>query len=402
MSSIDAAYMSVPSLITAPVCCLLLTNGKEKDIVAEFYSQDEWANLKMQVERDLEENASYNEIIMVQAAKEVYAKSKAIANEIPSLLGKTKTDRLENLIDYVGAHGKYVSITKSVTIHYPVEWLKGVEIVDTPGFNDPIVSRELRTQEFLKKADVVLMLLYAGRAFDATDRDILFEKVRKVGVGKILVGVNKYDLQIEKESEEQIISNVEEEIGKACRDRKYRDDFLIQETMRGIKPILVSANMALMAKMPLNKIYNDLDLKFHFDKSCKTFGNEKQDQQQMLIDSHIVNLENVQLLLTGPSEEVCFRALPITLLLFYLNPDSKKDRIIAVVISAFLFGLGHIGVMTFSIPWFQVCYAFVFGLAFGFVQLKTNSIIYPMIMHSVSNLISVGSSYLYMYISGKS
>ncbi|MBR3044163.1 MAG: CPBP family intramembrane metalloprotease [Oscillospiraceae bacterium] len=117
---------------------------------------------------------------------------------------------------------------------------------------------------------------------------------------------------------------------------------------------------------------------------------------------NVIGTLGFQLLLTGPSEEVCFRALPITLLLFYLNPDSKKDRIIAVVISAFLFGLGHIGVMTFSIPWFQVCYAFVFGLAFGFVQLKTNSIIYPMIMHSVSNLISVGSSYLYMYISGKS
>ncbi len=270
----------------------IITYGKGKDIVAEFYSQDEWANLKMQAERNLGDDPSDSEINMKQAAMEVYAKSKTIANEIPSLLGKTKIDQFENLIDYVGADGKYVSITKSVTIHYPVEWLKGVEIVDTPGFNDPIVSRELRTQEFLKKADVVLMLLYAGRAFDATDRDIVFEKVRKVGVGKILVGVNKYDLLIDRESEEEIISNVEEEIRKACREPKYRDDLLIQETMRGIKPILLSANMALMAKMPLNKVYNDPDLKFHFDESCKLFGNEKQDQQQMLKDSLIGNLED--------------------------------------------------------------------------------------------------------------
>lgn len=270
----------------------IITYGEEKNIVAEFYSQDEWANLKMQAERRLDDDASDNEICMKQAAMEVYSKSKAIANEIPSLLGKTKTDQFENLIDYVGADGKYVSITKSVTIHYPAEWLKGVEIVDTPGFNDPIVSRELRTQEFLKKADVVLMLLYAGRAFDSTDRDIVFEKVRKVGIGKILIGVNKYDLLIDRESEEQIITNVEEEIRKACREPKYRDDLLLQESMRGVKPILLSANMALMAKMPLNKIYNDPDLKFHFDKSCKLFGNEKQDQSQMLKDSLIQNLEN--------------------------------------------------------------------------------------------------------------
>lgn len=190
----------------------VITYGAEKNIVAEFYSSEEWINLKMQAERNLDEEASDSEIKMKQAAMEVYAKSNAIANEIPSLLGTTKTDKFENLIEYVGADGKYVSITKSVTIHYPVEWLKGVEIVDTPGFNDPIVSRELRTQDFLKKADVVLMLLYAGRAFDATDRDIVFEKVRKVGIGKILIGVNKYDLLIDRESEEEIASNVEEEI----------------------------------------------------------------------------------------------------------------------------------------------------------------------------------------------
>ncbi|MCF0220203.1 MAG: dynamin family protein [Muribaculaceae bacterium] len=270
----------------------IITYGEEKNIVAEFYSTDEWANLKMQAERQLAEDASDSEINMKQAAMEVYSKSKAISQEIPSLLGTTKTDKFENLIDYVGADGKFVSITKSVTIHYPVEWLKGVEIVDTPGFNDPIVSRELRTQEFLKKADVVLMLLYAGRAFDATDRDIVFEKVRKVGVGKILVGVNKYDLLIDRESEEEIANNVEEEIRKACRDPKYRDDLLIQETMRGIKPILISANMALMAKMPLEKVYKNPDLKFHFDESCKLFGNDKQDQRQMLKDSLIENLEN--------------------------------------------------------------------------------------------------------------
>lgn len=57
--------------------------------------------------------------------------------------------------------------------------MKGVEIVDTPGFNDPVVSREERTKEFLKRADVVLMMLYAGRAFDSTDRDILLIKSEK-------------------------------------------------------------------------------------------------------------------------------------------------------------------------------------------------------------------------------
>ena len=187
----------------------IITYGKEKDIVAEFYSQDEWANLKMQAERNLGDDPSDSEINMKQAAMEVYAKSKTIANEIPSLLGKTKIDQFENLIDYVGADGKYVSITKSVTIYYPKEYLKGVNIVDTPGFNDPIVSREERTKSFLKKADVVLLMLYAGRPFDATDRGILFKNVGECGIGKVLLGINKYDIPYENgETEDEILFSV--------------------------------------------------------------------------------------------------------------------------------------------------------------------------------------------------
>ena len=112
--------------------------------------------------------------------------------------------------------------------------------------------------------------------------------------------------------------------------------------------------------------------------------------------TNVIGTLAFQLFLSGPSEEILFRSFPITMLLFFMKPDTKKDRVIAVVIAAFLFGLAHINIMTFEVPWFQVCYAFVLGLMYGFVFLRSNSIIYPMIMHSMSNVISVGGCYLFM------
>ena len=103
-----------------------------------------------------------------------------------------------------------------------------------------------------------------------------------------------------------------------------------------------------------------------------------------------------QLLLSGPSEEILFRSLPITVLMFVLDPDSRKDRAIAVVAAAVLFGLAHINFFAFQVSWFQVCYAAVLGLAYGFTFVRTRSVIYPMLMHSLSNVISVGGCYLYM------
>ena len=49
--------------------------------------------------------------------------------------------------------------------------------------------------------------------------------------------------------------------------------------------------------------------------------------------------------------------------------------------------------------WFQCKYggAFVLGLAYGYTFIKTKTAVYPMIMHSMSNVISVGGCYLYMH-----
>ena len=112
--------------------------------------------------------------------------------------------------------------------------------------------------------------------------------------------------------------------------------------------------------------------------------------------TNVIGTLGFQLFLSGPSEEILFRSLPITLFLYALRSDSRKDQVISVISTAMLFGLAHINVFTFSVPVFQVCYAFVLGIAYGFTFIRTKSVIYPMIMHSMSNVISVGGCYLYM------
>ena len=149
---------------TSPMTASLsyITYGPEKKLVAEFYTPDEWVELRNTAQLSIEEGQeSTAQGSKIKAAQELVAKAGKIS-QLDSLLGKTKEDSFSNLIDYVGADGKYIAITKAVTLYYPLEYLKGVEIVDTPGFNDPIVSREERTRQFLKQADVSLLLLYAG------------------------------------------------------------------------------------------------------------------------------------------------------------------------------------------------------------------------------------------------
>lgn len=276
---------------TTPMTAALsvITYGEKERIVAEFYTKDEWAEQKMQASRNEDEAENTLDASKIKAAKELVAKATSLGASLENYLGQTQEDSFSNLIEYVGADGKFVSITKSVTIYYPHEYLKGVEVVDTPGFNDPIVSREERTKEFLKKADVVIMMLYAGRPFDATDRDIIFKNVRQCGIGKVLVGINKYDIpycsETNPEDEEQIKEYVKAELRKACRD--CNDNTLV-EILNEVEPIPLSAEMALLSELPMSKISSTESLDFAYKRHCSNFGIST--QKELYQWSHLADL----------------------------------------------------------------------------------------------------------------
>lgn len=127
---------------TTPMTAALsvITYGPEKKIEAEFYTEQEWQEQQMTARMNADEVSDEMQKSKIKAAQELMEKSTKLGSNINSLLGKQQTDSFENLIEYVGADGRYVSITKSVTVYFPMDHLKGVRIVDTPGFNDPIVS----------------------------------------------------------------------------------------------------------------------------------------------------------------------------------------------------------------------------------------------------------------------
>lgn len=293
---------------TSPMTASLsyITYGAEKKLVAEFYTPDEWAELRSTAQLPLSEgDESTAQGAKIKAAKELVSKSGKIS-QINSLLGKTKEDSFSNLIDYVGADGKYIAITKAVTLYYPLEYLKGVEIVDTPGFNDPIVSREERTRQFLKQADVSLLLLYAGRAFDASDRDILFKDVRNCGIGKILIGVNKYDINVAQgETPAEITQNTEHALRQAAYE--IQDDS-ISAMLDETHPIPFSAEMALLSKLPMGRIQADEVLLHHYKRCCETFEVSSQSElyERSLVESlneavrDVIERDKAEILLRKP------------------------------------------------------------------------------------------------------
>jgi uncharacterized protein len=104
-----------------------------------------------------------------------------------------------------------------------------------------------------------------------------------------------------------------------------------------------------------------------------------------------------QLLLSGPSEELIFRAFAITMLGLYVKGGLFNGTLsYANILAALIFALAHVGItfapLSLSYDPFQLVYASALGLAYGAAYEQSKSMVYPMMMHSLSNVIAVGVS----------
>jgi len=120
--------------------------------------------------------------------------------------------------------------------------------------------------------------------------------------------------------------------------------------------------------------------------------------------NNILGTLGFQLLLSGPAEEILYRALPITMLVYILGKSVKVKWGITLetIIASFLFAIAHakwsLFPITFEANYFQLFYAFVLGTIAGKAYQESHSIIYPMFIHSISNVLMVGTGYLFLLL----
>ena len=157
-----------------------------------YYRPVEWE----QLEKLAKHESSTRED--VKTAKELVNDVKNSGLDVKPYLAKGKEiidmpdeKLMESVLDtYVGANGQLTPIVKSVTLCINRPELEGLSIVDTPGTNDPIVSRTQATKDFLAECDVVFFLT---KALDNQDVNLLQTQLPGQGVGDIRLIASKFD-----------------------------------------------------------------------------------------------------------------------------------------------------------------------------------------------------------------
>lgn len=99
----------------------------------------------------------------------------------------------KKLLNYVGSDGKYTPFTKSITLRLNEDKLKDLKIIDTPGINDPIISREERTRMLVAECDAVFLVSPSGQFLAQQDLNLLNTVNEKNGIKSFYIIASQFD-----------------------------------------------------------------------------------------------------------------------------------------------------------------------------------------------------------------
>lgn len=111
----------------------------------------------------------------------------------PRIQANSLQELNQKLLQFVGADGKFMPYTKAVGISLNNPNLKDLEVIDTPGVNDPIASREERTKALLKDCDVVFIVSPSGQFLTDSDMDLFDRVSNKEGLQEIYFVASQAD-----------------------------------------------------------------------------------------------------------------------------------------------------------------------------------------------------------------
>ncbi|GAA8117712.1 dynamin family protein [Helicobacter pylori] len=111
----------------------------------------------------------------------------------PCIQANSLEELNQKLLQFVGANRKFMPCTKAVQISLNNPNLKDLEVIDTPGVNDPIVSREERTKALLKDCDVVFIVSPSNQFLTKSDMDLFDRVSNKEGLQEIYFVASQTD-----------------------------------------------------------------------------------------------------------------------------------------------------------------------------------------------------------------
>jgi len=142
------------------------------------------------------------------------------------------------------AEGKKCNLVKYVELGSNLDFLAdGIEIVDTPGLDDPVIQREEITKEYISACDMMLHLMNVSQSATLKDVEFIIDALLYQNISKLLVVITRADT-VSKEQLEEVINYTKSSIEKQLKAQNK--DSQLDYILKTIKFIPISGKMALL------------------------------------------------------------------------------------------------------------------------------------------------------------
>ncbi|RXI28500.1 dynamin family protein [Aliarcobacter trophiarum] len=153
---------------------------------------------------------------------------------------------IDNLKAYTSAEhsAKKCNLVKYVELGSNLKFLSdGIEIVDTPGLDDPVIQREEITKEYISKCDIMMHLMNVSQSATLKDVEFIIDAVLYQNVSKLLVVITRADT-VSKKNLEEVIEYTKTSIQRQLKSQNK--DSQLDHILKTIKFIPISGHMALL------------------------------------------------------------------------------------------------------------------------------------------------------------
>ncbi len=189
-----------------------------------FWNKSEWKNIEEEAKKEKSIQKFINE------TKDIFKE------RIDSFIlkeSRVESVNLEELVKYTSANdtSKLCNLVKSIEIQDDIEYLKdNVEIVDTPGLDDPVIQREKITRRYLSNCDALMHLMNVNQASTAVDIEFITDTILYHDISKLIVVLTKTDT-VDQDQLNEVLEYTKLSIKKALQqiNKENKLDFLLSK-----------------------------------------------------------------------------------------------------------------------------------------------------------------------------
>ena len=190
----------------------ILKYAKQRFAKVNFWDKAEFSK----IEKSARENKNIQNFI-----DETRAAFKTTIGEYIKEKGRVDTIKIEDLAYFTSAEAsnKKCNLVKSVELYSDLEFLKdGVEIVDTPGLDDPIVQREEITLKYISECDLMIHLMNVNQSATKKDVDFIIDAIIYQNIARLLIVITKIDT-VSKEELDEVIEYTKRSISARLKEQ---------------------------------------------------------------------------------------------------------------------------------------------------------------------------------------